>query len=331
MKKICFLTFVLLSFFCTAHAQDVQKLTCPALSDSKAYEKNNLKAYETLSPGLNDYIFRTSTDYRTDFSLNEKTLSNFSVLNDKLKKKKIDLVLFFIPTRGMVNFNDISESDKKKFKLVSAESLWSSYSDRLNSMNKKGLIAIGINQEQSSKIHDFFYKRDHHWRPEATRIAAGLVAGKVKDLNSYPTIAKKSFISQKDEDKNYKGTFTKAYKTLCNTDTPPEKIITFKTTTKEGSDDLFQSDKAPEIVLIGTSNSVNSSSYSNFDGFLKEALGTDVLNLSKTGGGFSDSMAEYLNSDQFKKSPPKIIIWEIPSYYDLNKQNSFFAKILAKL
>ncbi|NBV29476.1 hypothetical protein EBS02_10795, partial [bacterium] len=95
--------------------------------------------------------------------------------------------------------------------------------------------------------------------------------------------------------------------------------------------DLFQSDKAPEIVLIGTSNSVNSSSYSNFDGFLKEALGTDVLNLSKTGGGFSDSMAEYLNSDQFKKSPPKIIIWEIPSYYDLNKQNSFFAKILAKL
>lgn len=319
--------FVLIS---NSHAGSIEKYSCPALSDKSLYVKNNLRAYKILSPGKNDFIFRTSTDYRDDFSLNTATIKNFVALNDALKKKNITLVLFFIPTRGMTAYNYVSDHDKQKFSLIDKKENWKSYGERIDTLNQKGIISLGFQESHGLYPEDLFFKYDHHWRPEAAQMAAGIITAIIKAMPTYQEIEKENFITKQDSTKEYKGTFAKVYKKLCNTIIPTERVKNFITTSTKNNNDeaLFGNDKTHDIVLVGTSNSFNETSHSHFDGFLKTSLQADVFNLSVTGGGFSDSMIGFLSSDLYKNAPPKIVIWETPAYYDLNKQNSHFKKLI---
>lgn len=329
MKNI--FSLLLASFFIaspiTAIAQDGAP-SCPALSQASLYKANKLEAYETLSPGNNGYIFRTKTDYRTNFSLTSSTLKDLSTLNKIFKEKNITLVLFFIPTRGMAAYDYISADDRKLHNLIGASSLWDGYADMLESLNKESVIATGLEQKDISLPESFYYKHDHHWKPEGAKLGAAAVASKIKTLPVFLNLKKEQFATRKNGSIDNKGTFSKAYKTLCNIDLSPEKIHAYSTASPEQDNDLLNDNEVPNIILIGTSNSVNATSHTNFDGFLKEALQANILNLSQTGGGLSDAMLNYLSSPSYKSNLPSIIIWEIPAYYDLNKQNNFLKKAI---
>ena len=69
-------------------------------------------------------------------------------------------------------------------------------------------------------------------------------------------------------------------------------------------------------------------SYANFEGFLKEALSADILNMSVSGGGLDTAMISYLNSPFFREKPARIAIWEIPGNYNLSEQNNFFREAI---
>ena len=73
-------------------------------------------------------------------------------------------------------------------------------------------------------------------------------------------------------------------------------------------DDLFGDDNLPNVALIGTSFSRNSS----FAGFLQRALGAPVGNFAKDGGEFSGAANAYFASPAFSQTPPRLVIWEIP-------------------
>jgi alginate biosynthesis protein AlgX len=75
------------------------------------------------------------------------------------------------------------------------------------------------------------------------------------------------------------------------------------------------------VILVGTSNSANrdedTKNY-NFDGYLKEYLGVDILNLAQPGAGQEGALLNYLQSaDYSPDAPPKMIIWELPASYHL--------------
>ncbi|KAF1027460.1 MAG: putative alginate O-acetylase AlgJ [Pseudomonas sp.] len=72
--------------------------------------------------------------------------------------------------------------------------------------------------------------------------------------------------------------------------------------------DLFGDAGLPNVALIGTSFSRNS----NFVGFLQTALKAPIGNFSKDGGEFSGAAKAYFDSQAFKQTPPKLLIWEIP-------------------
>ena len=46
--------------------------------------------------------------------------------------------------------------------------------------------------------------------------------------------------------------------------------------------------------------------------FIEKELNAKVANLARSGGDFSGAMNAYLSSVAFKKTPPKLVIWEIP-------------------
>ena len=73
-------------------------------------------------------------------------------------------------------------------------------------------------------------------------------------------------------------------------------------------DDLFGDDNLPNVALIGTSFSHNSS----FSDFLQSALGAPLGNFAKDGGEFSGAATAYFASPAFRQTAPKLLIWEIP-------------------
>jgi alginate O-acetyltransferase complex protein AlgJ len=80
----------------------------------------------------------------------------------------------------------------------------------------------------------------------------------------------------------------------------------------DASTDLFGDEDIP-VTLVGTSYSANSKW--GFADFLKENFGTDVLNAADEGMGPFETMKKYLNDGAFKKTPPKLVVWEIPERY----------------
>ena len=74
------------------------------------------------------------------------------------------------------------------------------------------------------------------------------------------------------------------------------------------TDDLFGDADLPNVVVIGTSFSRTS----NFVSFIEKELNAKIANLARNGGDFSGAMNTYLSSVAFKKTPPKLVIWEIP-------------------
>ncbi|ONG53109.1 cell division protein FtsQ [Pseudoroseomonas deserti] len=75
-----------------------------------------------------------------------------------------------------------------------------------------------------------------------------------------------------------------------------------------GGGGLLDETPAPEIVLLGSSYSLNA----NFHGRLQQALESTVVNYGQAGGAFSGAAAAYFGSEAFRDTPPKLIIWEMP-------------------
>lgn len=75
-----------------------------------------------------------------------------------------------------------------------------------------------------------------------------------------------------------------------------------------GEDDLFGDTQLPNVAVIGTSFSRNSS----FIPFLEDALNARVGDFSLDGGEFSGAAKAYFQSTAFQQTPPRVVVWEIP-------------------
>jgi len=109
---------------------------------------------------------------------------------------------------------------------------------------------------------------------------------------------------------------------LCGTSYAIQYMDQFTTEPKgeAGDGDLFSDSGNPQITLVGTSHS--GKNY-NFAGFLEQEIGADILNVAFPGGGLEGSMIQYLGSDEFQKTPPKILIWEFSPLYRLDQETIY--------
>lgn len=75
----------------------------------------------------------------------------------------------------------------------------------------------------------------------------------------------------------------------------------------EAGGGLLDEAPAPEVVLLGSSYSVNS----NFHGALQEALSARVLNFGRAGGGVTGGARDWFASATARENRPRLVIWEI--------------------
>lgn len=97
-----------------------------------------------------------------------------------------------------------------------------------------------------------------------------------------------------------------------------DSIATYETViTSSGS--LFEA--APvEVALVGTSFSAKQDWH--FTDFLQQALQAEVINYAEEGQGPFAPMQAMLADPAFTDTPPKLVIWEIPSRYTTSEPRS---------
>ena len=319
---LIFVLAILLPF--TALAEDISSAFCDDLSKEEIYDQNNLKNYKTMIAGKENWVFRTKTDFKKDFSLSQETKNFFAQLQDGFKRRGADLVVLIPPPRGMAHQDFISDQSKTEYGFASndVEGAWVNYRKMLTDLRAQNINVVGI--PDINGVKEFYYKRDHHWSPEGAKISAQKTAEFIKTLPSYEALEKTAFVTKKIEDRKYNGAFTKAFQKICDKNLPPQIVKTYVTERSETVSDqssLFEDVSVP-ITLLGTSNSAPERNVSNFDGFLREALSLDLENRALAGAGIDSSIISYLNSQEYQESPAKIVVWEIPGYYDLERIKS---------
>ncbi len=325
---ILFFTLLATAPLCPAQAsEDIATAFCDELKGEKeklyeTYERHNLKSYQILVQGYKNWIFRSKSDFKTNFSISLKTISYFKALEEAFKKKNVTLITLYTPPRGVLHADQIPQKIAMQYDFDPSKA-WESYSQTLKALQNSGIHIVPF--ERSELPTSFFYKRDHHWAPDGAKYVAQKIATLLKAFPTYQGLDKTEFKTKSLGSQNFKGTFKKVFKNICKTKIPPEHVEKFETAlsdTVASEKALFEEAAIPKIVLIGTSNSATHPNIANFDGFLKEALSSDILNVSINGAGIDGPILAYLNSKEFKETPPKFVIWEIPGYYSLNAMES---------
>ena len=227
------------------------------------------------------------------------------------------------PPRGLMHVDKLRASDRQRYDAARARS---SYERALAALRAQGIVVPPLEQLLDAREGgDYFFRGDHHWTPAGARRTAELVAASVRKLPQYGALPKQQFVTQRTGIFGKRGTMQKAALLICGQGAADQYVDVYSTESQ--NDDLLGDSKAPSVVLVGTSNS--DSTY-NFSGFLSEYLQTDVLNVSVAGGGLDGAMLNYLPSAEFRKDPPRVLIWELEAYHNLSSKD-FWRQLLPQL
>ncbi|MDP3857032.1 MAG: alginate biosynthesis protein AlgX [Stagnimonas sp.] len=295
---------------------------CPAASNRSLYNTGFLEGFATLVEGRDGWLFRSDDDLREVFGPDAEGYAGLRRFRDALRRRGTELVMVYQPTRGLMHADQLPPEVRRRYHQGLART---SYAMTLERFRKAGVVVPAFDQlfESPGTAPPYFFRGDHHWTPEGARRTAQLTAAEIKRMPVYPRLARKSFSTSRIGVLAKRGTLQKAASQLCGFGYPDQYVDRYSTGAAEGGD-LFGEDRAPEITLVGTSNS--DSAY-NFAGFLSEYLGVEVLNESLAGGGFDGPLFRYLPSEAFQKSPPKILIWELQTYHNLSERD-FYRRVL---
>jgi hypothetical protein len=308
---------------------EVEAAFCRKLQDERVYDENDLEPYKMLISGTDDWIFRSDNDFRTNYTLTPAVQESLLRLQRAMKSKNIDLVIAFPPARGLVHAAHIRPKDQKTY-MPDVDKAWANYEQSIMALRAKGLNIVGVSKAQTTD--DFFYKRNHHWTATGAYSMARNVSAFVKTLPSWKEIPKAQFKTTATDPAPIESSFEKAFKKICDSKLPPEEAKNYTTASVQAAtseQSLFNEQDPQQVVLLGTSNSVQDSSMANFEGFLKEGLSTDIMNLSYIAGGIDTSIISFLNSAAYKNGGARIVIWEVPGYYDFNiMDDKLFAQLV---
>ncbi|HWV16432.1 MAG TPA: alginate biosynthesis protein AlgX [Cellvibrio sp.] len=303
---------------------------CPAAAKEENYTTSSLEPLKLLALGKDEWIIRTVTDLRTDYGPTPYGADQLNRLVKALGEKGTKMMIVYIPPRGLMHADKIPDYLRSGFNDSLA---LTNYQNALKLFAQQGAFVADYSKlitPENSK--HFFFKRDIHWTPDGAQATAKLTADYIKQLDIYKSFEKKNFINKPEGVYNPSNSgIPNAWRIICGQLFPKEYAQKYThEVVNEGGDginesNLFSEQSEPEIVVVGTSFSANTNT--SFVGFLREYLHADISNEAIGGGGFNGSMTQYLASENFHKSPPKLLIWEVMSYYALDNEE-FYREVI---
>lgn len=286
---------------------------CPKVYDRDAYISEYMRGYRVIVEGTDGWLFRSEAELEWIEPADDTIWPQLRRLADTLKARGTQVVMYPQPPRGLIEANNLNPEDLKQFDI---DLLQKRYSELVAKLRGLGFIVVDASVFSRHSGDPYFFKRDGHWSPAGAREAAEVIAKQIKETGfELPPVA---FQTKQIGVGGARGTLSFVINSLCGLKYPMEFKPAFRTTAP-ASDDLFGDAEAPQAALIGTSFSATPNY--NFYGFLREYLQADVLQAAFPGGGFDGSLTQFLASDLFQKSPPKVLIWEFP-YQQLHRTDT---------
>jgi alginate biosynthesis protein AlgX len=261
-----------------------------------------------LTPGRDGSVL-----YSGDFSPNhfafEGRSQYYAQLDQALLSKGIRLVVSVLPTRSIVypESLDAQQPLQVGFNAKAARENYRASLRRLWDLKvyTVDLLHNALIHHQNKPRQRLYFTRDYHWTTDGAKLYANAVAREIAKLDAYKRLKKEKFVNKQVKTETAESRLGFVLEQVCGTKTPPEKISIYETTRSGGS--LFGDDSYP-VVMVGSSYSAEPKY--NFEGFLKEALGVNVLNAAVSGGGYNASLEGYFLSESYHKEKPKFLIWE---------------------
>lgn len=235
-------------------------------------------------------------------------------VRDVLANKGIKLLVLLVPDKSRVESSHLGNLPRSATFLNRA----SHWVNSLLAANVEVIYSAPSLLNLKASGVDAFLRTDSHWTEQGAESIAILTAKKIKQLSISPTPRQITEINKVPLKLRHGDLVRLAgVNWLPSTLQPlPESVqqSTFvvlpsvNVATDATVDDLFGDVDLPNIALIGTSFSRTS----NFIPFLEHHLQAKIGNFAKDGGNFAGAAQAYFKSASFTKTPPKLVIWEIP-------------------
>ncbi len=229
---------------------------------------------------------------------------------EKLNTQNIKLVVVPVPSKARIY--------KHKLGKYNFPSYWEGqYQALISFLEGSNISSVNIfDIFEENKSENIYLKTDTHWTPLGARLASLKIDYYITSKFPYLSWPLTKFKSKKMEEGDYEGDLMRYTVNGASAEKfglKKDHFLKWETvSTEDVEENLFGEVNIP-VTLVGTSYSANKTW--NFEGFLKEALGTDVLNVADEGLGPFEVMSNYLGSESYKNSKPKLIIWEMPERY----------------
>ena len=290
------------------------------LRNPDIYRGSKRRILKQIEPGKDGWLFRTA-DFRTDFTIEDKTFDYMVQVNEALKAKGVDLYMVIQPPRAMLMHEFIDPAHMPEgYDYRIAED---NYRAMIARLNDAGIKAVDLSNTPSDLV--YFFRGDPHWRREGAQWTAEQVASMIKRNPKYDDIQREEFsIEITWWLESEKGEFDEFVEEIYDVTIPPERRPMWATTSKSdvSEDALFGDVSYPDIAIVGTSNTAHEEDF-NFVGSLKQALNADVRNRALSAGAFSGAGLLFFASEEFHEHPPKILIWEFLSHHDFDDYDGF--------
>jgi alginate biosynthesis protein AlgX len=277
---------------------------CPRAADPSVYVSRFMRDQRLTVQGKDDWLFRTEVDLATDFTVSEDVYEDLARLVRALNARGTQVLLLDLPRRGLLNADKLLPPERAGYDLKTA---LANYRRALQRFRQAGFIVPDYGRlVDAPDGTDYYFRRDAHWTPDGARRTAELIAETIQTMPVYAGLRKTNFVTRQVGQQRHPGVLSIAAAQICGGSFPSEVVNGYSTSPSRTLQ--FGDEPVPDIALVGTSFSASPAYH--FAGFLQQKLQADVLNVSLAGGNFDGAMTQYLPSDTFQLSPPKILIWE---------------------
>lgn len=301
--------------------QSLQCMACPALAEPQHYAEGRMKLMRQIVPGKDRWLFRSMVDLTNDFGIPAPMRPEFARLMAAFHKQGIQVAMAIQPTRGLMHRDKLYSDQLHGFDYARASRNLDTY---LGQLRQGGAVVAPMMQlVRQPPEGEYFFRRDHHWTPAGAQATARLLAEEVRRQPFYAGLTKKQYRTEPGVMVPKDGTLNLALSYICGNNYGFQYVRGYQTIpVADSSDALFTEAPEPEVILVGDSNAAareDESKQFNFDGYLKQYLGVDILNYALPGVGEDGSLLQYLLSGDYKpEAPPKLIVWELPANYRLD-------------
>ena len=221
-----------------------------------------------------------------------------------LRAKNISLIVAEVPDKSRVEAAHLCGVERSAL-------LAPRYEAFLSALRGEGIAVVDLLKPIAALDGERYYRTDTHWNERGAKAAADAVAAELKARGLSPSQQAEYHVIPEPTEERVGDLIRLAGLDAVPRPLRPRGDMTASTRIEESAKagtGILDEVPTPELAEIGTSFSRRA----NFTDYLGMALGAPVDNRAKDGGGLTSAAMAFFGDPAFTKTPPHVIVWEVP-------------------